>query len=80
MDAQAHPHGLLEAVEEGQHPIQDAAAMRHREGEGVDVRQHAQGILAHAVSPVMTTAVKTEQLARKGYLFFSTQYEKVHVC
>ena len=33
-----------------------------------------------AGSPVMTTAIRTEQLARKGYLFFSTQYEKVHVC
>ena len=32
-----------------------------------------------AKSPIMQQAIKTEQLARKGYLFFSTQYEKVHV-
>lgn len=32
-----------------------------------------------AKSPIMQRAIKTEQLARKGYLFFSTQYEKVHV-
>lgn len=33
-----------------------------------------------AASPVMTKAIRTEQLACKGYLFFSTQYERVHVC
>ena len=32
-----------------------------------------------AKSPIMQRAIKTEQLARKGYLFFSTQYGKVHV-
>lgn len=32
-----------------------------------------------AGSPIMSKAIKTEQLARKGYLFFSTQYDKVHV-
>ena len=32
-----------------------------------------------ANSPIMARAIKTEQLARKGYLFFSTQYDRVHV-
>ena len=33
-----------------------------------------------AGSGIMQRAIRTEQLARKGYLFFSTQYDKVHVC
>lgn len=33
-----------------------------------------------AGSGIMHKAIKTEQLARKGYLFFSTQYDKVQVC
>lgn len=33
-----------------------------------------------AGSPIMIRAIKTEQLARKGYLFFSTQYDRVHAC
>ena len=33
-----------------------------------------------ANSPIMTRAIKTEQLRRKGYLFFSDYYEQVHVC
>lgn len=33
-----------------------------------------------ANSPIMAKAIKTEQLARKGYLFFSKQYDRVHAC
>lgn len=33
-----------------------------------------------AGSPILQRAIKTEQLSRKGYLFFSKQYEQVHVC
>ena len=33
-----------------------------------------------AGSPIMTVAIKTEQLRRKGYLFFSDYYEQVHAC
>ena len=33
-----------------------------------------------AGSPIMTRAIKTEQLRRKGYLFFSDWFERVHVC
>ncbi|WP_165249663.1 group II intron reverse transcriptase/maturase [Adlercreutzia sp. ZJ141] len=33
-----------------------------------------------AASPIMNVAIKTEQLRRKGYLFFSDYYEQVHVC
>lgn len=32
-----------------------------------------------ARSAILTRAIKTEQLRRKGYLFFSDQYERVHV-
>lgn len=31
-----------------------------------------------ANSPIMARAIKTEQLRRKGYLFFSDCYEQVH--
>ena len=33
-----------------------------------------------AGSPIMQRAIKTEQLSRKGYLFFSDYYEQVHAC
>ena len=33
-----------------------------------------------ANSPIMARAIQTEQLARKGYLFFSKQYGRVHAC
>ncbi len=33
-----------------------------------------------ANSPIMARAIKTEQLRRKGYLFFSDCYEQVHAC
>lgn len=33
-----------------------------------------------AGSPILQRAIKTEQLSRKGYLFFSKHYEHVHVC
>lgn len=33
-----------------------------------------------ANSPIMARAVKTEQLRRKGYLFFSDYYGQVHAC
>ena len=32
-----------------------------------------------ARSPILQRAIKTEQLSRKGYLFFSDYYEQVHV-
>ena len=32
-----------------------------------------------AGSPILSRAIKTEQLCRKGYLFFSEQYERVRV-
>ena len=33
-----------------------------------------------AKSPILHLAIRTEQLSRKGYLFFSDYYEQVRVC